>query len=83
MNENKKMKEVSEEQDQVREIPAADISVTVDETSVVTSERSFPVKIPSKDANDFVLEIHASDIRRIRNRLSRYRNVRFSWCELK
>lgn len=55
-----------DETDSARLMPAADITAPHAGSNVTTTQRSLPVKLPEKDAGDFVIEVNASDLRRIR-----------------
>ena len=71
-----------EKNDSVESLPAADIVAPVERKDILTSERSLPVKIPKQEANNFIVEVSASDLRRIRDKLAPYSKKTFSWSEI-
>jgi hypothetical protein len=63
-------------------IPAADVQLKGDASEVLTSTRTYPVKQPNEDANDFMIEIRASVLNRIRGELDSAKDEKFQWHEV-
>jgi hypothetical protein len=68
--------------DTVDSLPIADIVAPVGAEDTLTSQRSFPVKIPKQDADDFIIEVSARDIKRVREKVIPYSQTKFSWSEI-
>src|SRR5918911_1162237 len=64
-----------------RGIPAADIRADVSEEGFTTT-RTFPVKQPEEDSNDFVVHVYASKLYKCRRRLQEIKESRFPVGEI-
>ena len=71
------------QQESVESLPIADISAPHGGSNVSTTTRNFTVKISQKDADDFVVEVNASDLTHIRDKATSYlEEQRFLSAEL-
>jgi hypothetical protein len=62
-------------------MPVAD--VRVDGTSQgIMMTRTYPVKLPEEERNDFGVEVRASILRKCRFRLSQFKDAKFPWTEV-
>lgn len=71
------------QQESIESLPVADISAPHGGSEVSTTNRNFTVKIPQKDADDFIVEVNASNLTCIRDKATSYlEEQRFLSAEL-
>jgi hypothetical protein len=75
------MPEEQNERSEVQSIRAADFKADLVDR-IATTTRTYPVRLPEKDKNDFLVQVWASTLHRCRHKLLKVKQSRFPYGEV-